>query len=262
LRCSDVPYIRHNLYHLPPLAYFRFALHHLRALQPPVRRATIFFNAALTHHSFLRNRVVGAIGTGGAGAAAARRAGYSQEGLDACRALATSLRTFVAQVPGLHVSLDNTSAAPDVLAAFLASRAVISAVPSSFSFIAGVTKERARGELFVTPLYDTEAASDPGLSKLVHWTMFDVPNIKHSHVLAAANTSGQTRRYTAFVEDYAAQLAGLALEPECATCANDQQAARHHASRRSSSASGSEHRHHLRHARSVTSHVEFATPRS
>ena len=215
-RCSDVPFTRHRLYHLPHASYLGFVLRHLLARGAPRRLILL----GTDHTDKLRP---------GYPNAAERRA---------CDVLGNaSIRLFESH--GFAVSR-HRGGAHDALAHMLGAHTLVTTMASSFSFFAGLAKRPLR-DRFLTPLLYREvgeapasqphhrAATDrfglgerfyvgsgsPGTSRavLLHsdlaarvpWTMHDegVGHVLHGMV---ANRSA----YVALVHAMARELAGLA----------------------------------------------------
>lgn len=185
LRCSDVPFKRMPMYHLPTPSYWAWVRRELHAAGAP-RRVVVFNSTSW--------------------------GGPKAEESAACEAYAAGVATFL-RASGMDVShAPEAMSEYETLEALLGASAVVAGMPSSFSFLPGVAKA-ARGAPYLTPLFyaelpllrqwvdkkrraaglgpnetvpnlgvDVRHEVQPGLVQRVPWSMYPKPPVLHAHV--------------------------------------------------------------------------------
>lgn len=134
VRCSDVPFARHPLYHLPSPTFWKWALQRL-LLATASRDAVVHHDAHWTPSSRATKDRVGAC---------------SEYAAAVCRVLERA---------GFRVTLATNLSDRQAFEAMLGSEAVLTTTPSSFSFLPGLTKLKGhRSSAFITPQFYTEVS--------------------------------------------------------------------------------------------------------
>jgi hypothetical protein len=151
-RCSDVPFMRHKIYHLYPRKYFQFAGDKIKKLG--IDEVAVLFcrDHGLEHLT--------------------EAYGYNATVARAqCSMYAAVISNWLVET-GLKVG-PSVCVDSKTTWAIMANSAALVSTGGSFSFLPGVSKTKGR---FISPRYATEGATDINgkqLAKAVHWSMWD-----------------------------------------------------------------------------------------
>ena len=144
VRCSDVPMIRHKRYHLPRASFWRFVVDAIRDIE------NVYIESCQDYHSF-----------------------RAKKGEATCTGIIDSITTYLRSNmvgPNVRIHLPRCDSRGESLRIFQQSTVLIAPIPSSFSFVVGVSKKKN----FISPLFVSEI-EDPSnareLPAVVPWTM-------------------------------------------------------------------------------------------